>query len=139
MAIAGLWELGWNTPIKEAELWEYVLRDFSVEAFYMCPVSGIHAAFIQERPELPDVLDEYRTRGIPIVFVEARAATPLRQFDHPREALYIFGKATLNPLVAYGRAGDLSVWIETPQQLGALWPHQAAAIVLYDRQVKAWR
>lgn len=50
--VAGIWELGWNTPIKEIELWEYPLRDFGVDAFYMTPITGIQSQFVQEASRL---------------------------------------------------------------------------------------
>ena len=39
--VAGHWELSWNAPIKEVELWNFPLRDFNVSEWYMWPVSGI--------------------------------------------------------------------------------------------------
>lgn len=137
--VAGLWELGWNTPIKEAELWEYPLRDFGVERWFMTPVSGIVGPFVVERCDLCEVIDEHRAENVSVVFVDERGLTPLRRFDHPPNVLYVFGKTSLNPLTAYGKPGDASVVIETQHRLGALWAHQAATLVLYDRMVKTWR
>ena len=47
--IAGFWELGWNTPIKEIELWEYPLKDFNVDKFYMTPITGIDSPYVIEK------------------------------------------------------------------------------------------
>lgn len=137
--VAGIWELGWNTPIKEIELWEYPLRDFSVDEFFMCPISGIQSGSVKEVPQLDELIVKHRNLGIPIVFVDERGEQLLQEFKHPEDVLYIFGKASLNPLVAYGQPGDKSVRIETIQNKGLLWPHQAAGILLYDRLVKSWR
>ena len=49
--IAGLWELGWNTPIKEVEQWEFPLRDYGVDEFIMSPVSGISNNAVKEVPD----------------------------------------------------------------------------------------
>lgn len=135
--IAGLWELGWNTPIKEVDLWEYPLRDFNVERFYMVPVSGIRSEAVTEREYLDDVLAECRQDGFDIVFVDERGETKLSQFTHPENVLYVFGKASQSALT-FRDAEDVSVCIETPAQAALLWPHQAAVIVLYDRLVKSW-
>src|SRR3989304_5735220 len=58
--VAGLWERGWNTPIKEVELWEFPLRDFAVNEHIMVPVSGIENSYVTEVPNLGDWL---LTRG----------------------------------------------------------------------------
>lgn len=137
--IVGLWELGWNTPIKEIDLWEFPLRDFGVDAFYMCPVSGIEHSMVEERHSLEDLLKEAREDGITVVFVDEKGTTPLKNFRHPENVLYVFGKSGLNPLTAYGQKEDLSVVIETKANGGMLWPHQAAAIVLYDKMKKSWQ
>lgn len=139
VSVAGLWELGWNTPIKEADLWEFPLRDFGAERWHMSPISGIAHTFVDERPDLAEVIADYRARGVPVVFVDEKGTTPLRAFEHPADALYVLGKTSLSPLVAYGRDGDLSVRVETALDGGLLWAHQAAALVLYDRQVKSCR
>jgi hypothetical protein len=53
--------LSWNTPIKEAELWNLVLRDFAVKSWYMWPVSGIRhneaeRVMLHVRHTFPDIL-----------------------------------------------------------------------------------
>lgn len=137
--VAGLWELGWNTPIKEVDLWEFPLRDFEVDKFYMSPVSGIDHSMVEERHSFEDLLKEARAEGTTLVFVDEMATTPLKDFSHPENVLYVFGKSGLNPLKAYGQKEDLSVVIETKINGGILWPHQAAAIVLYDRMMKLYK
>ncbi len=132
--VAGIWELGWNTPLKEIELWEFPLRDFGVERFYMTPISGIASNAVTERAAMEEVLSE--NSDMTIVFVDERAPVSLTTFVHPENALYVFGKASLSSMVAYGRTQDRAVKIDTVANAGLLWPHQAAAIVLYDRMLK---
>ena len=62
------------------------------------------------------------------VYIDEKGNLPLHDFQHPKNALYIFGKAGYSPW-----HGGVSVYIETE---GRLWPHQAACIVLYDRMMK---
>ena len=134
--VAGLWELGWNTPIKEVELWEFPVRDFGVERFYMTPVSGIRPdIIIQERHSMEEILAE--NEDLTVVHIDERGKEPLHSFVHPENALYVFGKVSLSAMVAYGRPGDRSVKISTPLNLGVLWPHQCLSLVLYDRFLKA--
>jgi hypothetical protein len=137
--IAGLWELGWNTPIKEADLWEFPLREFGVDRWFMSPVSGIVQPLVTEVPDLQPLIAEHRAAGFVIVYVDEKGSTPLSQLTHPTDALYVCGRTSLSSLVAYGQSGDLSTRIETPLGHGMLWAHQAATIVLYDRLVKSWR
>lgn len=133
--LAGIWELGWNTPIKEVDLWEYPLQDFGVSQLYMTPVSGIGNHSVTERATMEAVLAE--NSGLTVVFIDEHATVDLKDFTHPDNALYVFGKASLSAWVAYNRPGDLSVKITTPEAKGLLWPHQAACIVLYDRMLKS--
>ena len=137
--VAGSWELGWNTPIKEVDLWETMLRDFDVEEWYMEPVSGIVGHSVQEVASLEGLVEEHRTLKTPIVFIDEKGKTPLADFKHPKNVLYVLGKASYSPLQALGRDGDMSVRIETPAQAALLWPHQAVAIMLYDRMKKLWQ
>lgn len=131
--VAGLWELGWNTPIKEVDLWEYPLRDFEVEAFYMAPISGIRHAMVQERNSIEEIIKECGDYSL--VFVDERGKIPLKEFEHPKKALYIFGKASESTM-PMAKHGDHTLRIETRINRGMLWPHQAAALVLYDRLMK---
>ena len=132
VAIAGLWELGWTTPIMEADIWRFLLRDFAVDAWIMSPISGIAAGDVREFPDIESVLDELRGYYVP-VFVDEEADDELATFEHPENALYIFGKANGSPFRESRTAIDRAVKIRTPAGAGLLWPHHAAAIVLYHR------
>ena len=138
VSIAGIWELGWNAPLKEAELWEFLLMDFGISDVIMCPITGIKTDFFTERENLNTVMEEYREKGIPIVFVDEQGTTPLAEFEHPEDVLYVFGRVSFSPFRAYSKPIDQSLKIETPKQIGTMWPHQCAAIVLYDR-VRKWQ
>lgn len=137
--IASIWELGWNTPLKEAELWQFPLQDFGVDTFYMSPVSGIFSTAttqIIERPDIEEIIITHRLAGNTIVFVDEGGDTELSDFQHPTNVLYVFGKTSLSPMIAYKQPGDMSLFIKTKQDLGLLWSHQAATLVLYDRMKK---
>lgn len=133
--MAGLWEFGWSTPIKEIELWQFPLRDFEVDGFYMAPISGIVSRHVEERGSMEEIIAEARSEGLTIVFVDEEGATPLKEFAHPQNVLYVFGKAGSSS-IALKEEQDLTVAIETPQSKGLLWPHQAATTILYDRYIK---
>lgn len=126
--------MGWSAPITEHSHWSYPLRDFEVDEFIMCPVSGI-SEDVKEYAELSLAIAD--NPGLKVVFVDERGTETLTNFVHPENAIYIFGKASQSPLATYYKEGDLSIRIETPANLGLLWPHQAAVIVLYDRMLKS--
>lgn len=130
--VAGIWELGWNTPIVEHDIWAYPLRDFGVDAWHMCPVSGIRSEHVIEHPDLGELIENKRNAGKQIVFVDEGGDTDLEDFQHPVDPLYVFGKASMSPLRAYKKEGDLSIRITTPNNLATMWPHQTAVMVLYD-------
>jgi len=137
IVIAGMWELGWNTPIKEIDLWQYPLRDFGIDDFYMVPISGIKSKKVKEKPTLKSVIEE--NKNLKIIFVTEGGEYSLQEFKHPENALYIFGKTNYSPFNNMKIKDSISLKIETKLNGGMLWGHQAASIVLYDRMVKEWR
>ena len=133
--VAGIWELGWNTPIKEMDLWEMVTREFNVEQFYMCPVSGIFTPFVTERVNIQDVINE--NPDYTVVWVDEHGSEDLIPFVHPENALYIFGKTNERPMASWGKPEDKVLKITTPGNTALLWSHQVLSIVLYDRMIKS--
>lgn len=142
--IAGHWEIGYSTPIVEAHYWNLPLRDFEVWDWWMHPVSGITPnegrVKLHERKCLQDILDE--NTDVQHVYVEPYHAqrsfqgVVLKDFEHPKDVLYIFGSAHFSPPVQHMRDIDLGVTIETVQNKGVLWAFQAMPIILYDRLMK---
>lgn len=137
VAVAGLWELGWSAPINEADLWRFLLRDFDVGLWIMSPISGIADRSVREFPNMGAALDEFRGT-YELVFVDEEAEDELATFRHPKNALYVFGKATGSVFRQFRTATDRAVRIHTPTDAGLLWPHQAAGIVLYHRSSQTW-
>jgi len=146
IVVVGHWELSWNTPIKEAELWNLPLRDFGVKDWWMWPVTGIvhneREVTLHERPNIQTILKENsdKTR----VFVEPRGhfeldSIDLPEFEHPDNAMYIFGSAHFNPTIGNKEVDDLAVTIPTLGNAGVLWPHQCLVALMYDRMVKSWQ
>lgn len=127
--VAGSWELGWSAPINEIDLWHYVMRSFRVERMSMTPVTGIVGKLLDEYPNYEEILAA--KPDLTPVFVDENGAVELRDFQHPENALYVFGKANHTPFPQLG-GGHLSVRIDCTV-MGLLWPHQALAVVMYDR------
>ena len=146
--VAGHWELSWNTPIKEAELWNLPLRDFEIKDWYMWPVSGIRnnedqKVKLHERATFEEILEENKD----LVHVYLEPYSPihpnikpqdLREFEHPKDVLYIFGSAHFNPAIR-SKEEDHIVAVPTLDNKGVLWPHQCLMVVFYDRLVKGWQ
>jgi len=130
--VAGNWELGWAAPITEIEHWGMAMRSFNVERLTMFPVTGIQCKFLDEYETVEEVLAS--KPHLTTVFVDENGETELKDFEHPEDALYVFGKANYTPFPTYGQ-DDLSVRIDC-DLMGMLWPHQAMSIVLYDRASK---
>jgi hypothetical protein len=145
VVIAGHWEIGYMTPIMEANFWNLVLRDFQVDGWMMTPISGI-----KHNEDYRLDLDEFATyedmlnscNDLQRVFIEPRTkrqnpnTTWLHEFEHPEECVYIFGSAHYDPTIVNKREQDHIVSIKTIQDKGVLWSNQCLAIVLYDRMLK---
>jgi len=143
IAVAGHWEIGYSTPIIEANYWNLVLRDFEVWDWWMHPISGIThnegRVKLRECKDFPGILDE--TAMMTRVFVEPRNpqrpldSVDLKDFEHPEDALYIFGSAHFDP-TRFKADHDLAVTIETVQNKGVLWSFQCLPLILHDRLMK---
>ena len=119
----------------EVTEWEMMLREFGVDTLNMTPVSGIAAPWgnkpwLTEHASIEDVVAANST--LTPVFVDENATVELSDFEHPENALYIFGRAGFAPVIPEGAQ---SVKIVTPCP-GCLWAHQACAVVLLDRFTK---
>ena len=132
MEVAGIWELGWSAPKTEIELWRMAMRSFGLSRLNATPVTGIRDRLVCEYHSMEELLAD-RSHLTP-VFVDEGGTTELSEFDHPDSALYVFGKAAYSPFSARAKQG-MSVRIDCPK-MGMLWPHQALAVVMYDRERK---
>jgi len=133
--VAGMWELGYCAPLTEFDLWAFPLRDFGVAEWIMAPVSGVQKK-VTEVERLGDAIAA--NPELTVVFVDEAGETPLQDFEHPENALYVLGRANFSPMRSFGADHEhVSVRVETQEAKGLLWPHQAIVIVLYDRARKA--
>lgn len=123
----------------EHDQWLYPLQEFGVDGWYMSPVSGIaKSPKLTEVADLQEAIDA--NPDLTVVWVEEFGETPLRDFKHPENALYITGRTSLSPIKSgMSKQEHKSVRIETVVNGGGLWGHQAIAMVLYDRMTKSWQ
>jgi len=135
--IAGMWERTWNAPLMEINVWELLVREFLVDQFYMVPVSGILNQYLTERQTMQEVLEE--NRDLNIIFLHEKGSVRLKDFIHPENVLYIFGKSGVNLTPLLKRGIDISLKVETPRDSGLMQGIHTASIILYDRFKKSWQ
>lgn len=132
--IVSYWEQGWNTPIKEYDLWHFPTRDFQVDELIMMPISGIDAQVTEYKS-----FDDIDVSDCTVVWVDENGEEYLDDFEHPENAVYVFGRAGLAPMKVHKKEGDKTLKIRTPEDKGLLWGHHAMVLVLYDRFLKNGR
>jgi hypothetical protein len=144
--VVGAWEIGYMTPIMEANYWNLPLRDFEVSEWYMSPVTGVQhnekrLINLHEYNNYDEVLENIDPE-LPRVFIEPRTKHQnpdtvwLHEFEPPQDCVYIFGSAHYNPTLKHKREQDTIVTIKTIQDKGVLWSNQCVVTVLYDRNIK---
>ena len=69
-----------------------------------------------------------------IVIVDENGKIPLEEFEHPEDAIYVFGRTGMDLMQLY--PGYLSVRINTPYK-SSLFGCVACGIILEDRKRKA--
>lgn len=146
--VVGYWDAWFQSRENEYDVcWRFMLKHFGVDQIIMLPRLGI-------RENLP--LDYTDTDMIEMntihealaanpeltpIMVDERATTPIQEFQHPENVLYIFGRTGKNPMDEFTPWTGQSVVIPgVPQYMGdpLLHPHQACSIILYDRMNKLW-
>lgn len=137
VTVVGTWDIGWNTPIKEAELWQFTLAEYIVDQWFMSPISGIASGvpWLVEDAQMETRLALERAAGRTLVFVDEAAEVELLDYPHPTDACYVLGKTGFSPYVSFydETKGDEAVSIATRVNQGGFWPHQAISMVLQDR------
>jgi hypothetical protein len=126
-----IWEQGWNTPIKEYDLWKFPAMDFQVDELIAVPISGI-AADIKEYATVQEAV--IANQSLDLIVCTEKGGNVLEEFKHPINALYMFSNSGGSSMDFIGAHTPLR--IDTPNNQGLLWGHQAASIVLYDRWLK---
>jgi len=143
--VAGYWDVWYQHKENEYDTsWRFMLKHFNVDEIILMP--NLNSAelipldysdtSLIEMDNITQVL-EANPDLIPIM-IDERGNTPLKDFVHPENVLYIFGRTGFNPMDELNWQGQ-SVFVESVQsELGNAWlhPNQACSIVLYDRLMK---
>lgn len=115
--IAALREAGWLDRITDKAQWDNMTRSFNSE--------------LQLVTDFPDIV---YPAGFSIIVMDESANTKLEDFVHPENAIYVFGRSTINN-IQDTLPCDHSVRIATPQQKG-IFGVSAACAVLYSRSLQ---
>lgn len=130
VVVCGVWEQGWFDYQTELNLWRFPLKDLGVDEFAMTPISGLESNKVREFHSIEEMVNNY---NLPIINCTEHGVSNLKDFQHPKDALYIFNKTSGGNLPIIP---DHTLKIETKLNKGMLWGHQAASIILYDRFLK---
>lgn len=146
--IAGYWDVWFQHKESEYDIsWRFMLKHFGADQAILIPNLGsvekipLDSTQVQliEMNSIEEVLS--CNKDLTPIMIDERGQTTLRDFQHPEDALYIFGRTGFNPVDSLNWEGQ-SVAIEGVEQFKSealLHPNQACAIVLYDRLRKSWQ
>lgn len=134
VVVGSAWEIGWNTPEKEYDLWKFPMREFGVDKLAFTPVSAINTD-IDEFTSFPAMVEHY---NLPVVICSDIGGIDIRDYKHPKDALYLLQRTSGGDLRGMFPKADV-ITIATPLEKGMMWGHQAASIIMYDRYLKVWQ
>jgi hypothetical protein len=145
--VVGCWDMWENAPQEYLIHWRFMVDHFGVDKFYMTPNSGLglelknnhneNLQFLYEKENIQEVIDENLDFN-PIV-IDENGDIELKDLVHPENGLYILGRVGYSPKDHFPNLTSVRIpsWSkDSNSSLGLLHPHQALAIVLYDRLTK---
>ena len=98
----------------------------------MTPILGEASSKVKEFHSVEELVQHY---GLPVIVGTEYGEVTLEDFEHPKDALYMFNRTSGGNLPI---EPSHTIKIETKRNKGLLWGHQAASIILYDR-FKKWQ
>jgi hypothetical protein len=118
--------------------WGHVLTAFGIHEVYELPALGVPLPGSIKIEALKDIKNFREAENIIVIqnkdgdLVQGR--TDLAELEHPLEAIYVFGGslARLNEFDVEG--ANVKDFVYIP--IGSVFPHQAGAIVFWDRYLK---
>lgn len=136
ITVLGMWEDAWMEAERtERRLWKQTIQAFEVDTWGMCPTHGGPFTSPIQYDDLASMLAAHsgpKTFLIPAGRVEDSQS--LREYEHPEDAIYVFGNSPEN-LVGYVDEDDDVVTIDTPSSQ-VLFAPVVLSVVLYDRMAK---
>lgn len=146
--VLGYWDVWFQHRESEYDIsWRFMLKHFGVEEIILIPNTNtvlklpldFTDSHLSERDNIEEVLKD--NPHLTPILVDEGGDVSLKNFKHPENVLYIFGRTGFSPKSTL--PGNLqSVYIEgVDSHIGdaLLHPNQACSIMLYDRMVKSWQ
>jgi len=140
-----IWDSGWFHPQTELNLWHDLAMSFSADLLVMVPdlkVYDYQDIAFEKFEDVESALAEHS--DLTAVFLEPKdiiesnnlTGTSLVDFQHPQDALYLFGNSGRSNIGLYDASqGHQLVYVPTPISR-QFWSVQVAAIVSFDRAKK---
>lgn len=125
------WEKDWLSPKTEAFILRQMCNAYRVDRVMAVPKLLPERTSIEQ---FDDVLSALATTDSERVWLQPEKTyqgKPLQEFDHPEDAVYIFGKAGENNM-RFVKEGDHIVTIYTPAKVD-FFSLSCAAMLLYSR------
>lgn len=135
ITLVSLWESGWLDQSVEAFMWRQLVEAFGVDRLIFCPEALERRKRPEQFPDLDAALAD--TEGTPVYLIPQHGQA-LQLFEHPEDAVYIFGNACQSNINNARRDGTIIVQVPTPKPVD-FFAVNAAAMVLYDRMMKSER
>ena len=126
VTLVGFWEYGWLEPKVELFMFRQLCAAYKVDRLVMIPTLLGPRTSVDQYDTLEEALESCSGERI---FLEPSGSEHLDTFDHPEDAVYIFGKAMISNRHEEGKM----VRINTPSMTD-MFAVNAAAIVLDNRE-----
>jgi hypothetical protein len=133
ITLVGRWETGWLAPDVEAFIWRQLAVAYAVDRVIMVPNPSPRGA-IESADSVELALESCVGTRVFLIPEQTIAGTALSTYQHPADAVYIFGNGT-NGNAHLVRPEDDVVTIYTPAEVD-FFAVNAAAIALHDRTLK---
>lgn len=120
-----------------SEGWRHVLRAFGIGEVYELPGLGVplgHSVMIERAA---DAVNYHDAKLVVIQNPDGdfvQGVDSLTTFEHPEDAIYIFGGSLARMTEFDLTDAQIHAYVYIP--VGALYPHQAGAVVFWDRLIK---
>jgi hypothetical protein len=114
------------------DFWDQIIRTFAVARAHVMDLPADYQTDIWRSCSSLHALPTPRIMFSPPDAVELPGQIALHDFEHPADALYVFGSDDMHNEAIESSA---VVYVPTPRK-APLWSVQAAAVVLHDRWVR---
>lgn len=126
VTVVGMWEHGWLDPKIELFMFRQLCAAYDVDRLVMVPQMLSDRTSVDQYDTIEEALD---TCEGTIVYLEPEGEEMLHDFKHPKDAVYILGKA----MISNKHREGVKVRIDTPNMTD-MFAINAAAITLESRE-----